>query len=220
MTGGLSALTSARYDQTNSGKITTLIENLKLLADLNSFVAALYVHQFTQPKTKKFRNKVCIIKCLSWANARCIFWCPQCAWGRLYNEWAINEWKDCPYTPRSSPKLDRSALSSSSSTGEKAVRTHRGLRKVWWKKCVRTNEVHTKEGLVHTKEGLVHTIESLVHTEERLVHTKEGLVHTTPDQGARWGWLGEKLRDLHCILSIEDVSNWHQLSSDDEIGMI
>ena len=79
---------------------------------------------------------------------------------------------------------------------------------------------HEKEGLVHTKERLVHTEEGLVHNKKGLVHTKEGLVHTTPDQGARWGWLGEKLRDLHCILSIEDVSNWHQLSSNDEIGMI
>ena len=89
------------------------------------------------------------------------------------------------------------------STSEKTVRTHQGARLSLTgphshhhhqpekrlfahiggsgrsgEKCVRTNEVHTKEGLVHTKEGLV-------HTKERLVHTKEGLVHTTPDQGAR-----------------------------------
>ena len=79
---------------------------------------------------------------------------------------------------------------------------------------------HQRRVSAHQMEVSTHEKEGLVHTKERLVHTKEGLVHTTPDQGARWGWLGEKLRDLHCILSIEDVSNWHQLSSDDEIGMI
>ena len=43
-------------DQTNSGKITTLIENLKLLADLNSFVAALYTNSHSpRPKNLEIR---------------------------------------------------------------------------------------------------------------------------------------------------------------------